>query len=71
MPIVMSDACTVNVSRSIINNSKSINYKNNMIVNDTSGDIRITPQLGASLTNVSRTVIYDCNTFIIQATGSL
>ena len=32
MTIVMSDACTINVSRAIIDGSRSINYKNIVIV---------------------------------------
>jgi hypothetical protein len=45
----MSDNCTVHVSRSVIYSSRSINYKNIVIINDTSRVIRMTPQLGASL----------------------
>ncbi len=30
----------------------------------------MTPQFGASLADDSRVVIYDCNIFIVQATGS-
>ncbi len=65
MFIIKSDACTINVSRSVIDGSRSINYKNVMIVNDT----RMMPQLGASLTDDSRSIIYNCNMFIIQAAG--
>jgi hypothetical protein len=65
--IVMSDACAMNVSRSI-DDSRSINYKNSMFVNDTSRVDRMISQLGVSLIDNSRRVIYDCNMFIIQAT---
>ncbi len=65
MLIIKSDACTINVSGSVIDDSRSINYKNVMIVNAT----RMMPQLGASLTDDSRSIIYNCNMFIIQATG--
>ncbi len=65
MTIVISDACTLNVSRSTVDDSRSINYKNIMIVNDTSRVVRMRPQLGASLTNDSRSVIYYCNMFIM------
>ncbi len=54
-------SCTINVCRSIINDSMSINYKNIIIV-------RMKIQLGASLTDDFRSVIYYCNMFIIQAT---
>ncbi len=67
--ILMSDDYTINVCKSIIGNSKSINYKNIMIVNDTSRVVRMMPQLGTSLTDYSRSIIYNCNMFIIQATG--
>jgi hypothetical protein len=40
-----------------------------MIVIYTSRVIRMMPQLGASLTDDSRSVICDRNTFIIQVTG--
>jgi hypothetical protein len=66
MTIVMSDACTMNVSTSIIND---LNYKNIMIVIYTSRVIRMMPQLGASHTDDSRSIIYVRNTFIIQVTG--
>jgi hypothetical protein len=71
MMIVISDACTINVSRSVINNSWSINYKNIMIVNDKSRVVRMTPQLVASLTDNSKSVIYDRTVFIIQAIQNL
>ncbi len=67
MTIVMSDACTMNVSTSIIND---LNYKDIMIVMYTSRVIRMMPQLGASLTDDSKSVIYDHNMFIKQATGA-
>jgi hypothetical protein len=63
----MSDACAINVSRSVITNSRSINYKNITIVRHYT-DIKMTPHLGASLTDNSRSIIYDCNICIIQAT---
>ncbi len=66
--IVMSDDCTINVSRSLTNNSGSINYII-MIINDASRVIRMMPQLGASLTDNSRSVIYYRNVFIKWATG--
>jgi hypothetical protein len=52
MMIVMSDACTTNVSRSVIDNSRSINYIKVIIANDTSRVVRMTTQLRASLTIV-------------------
>jgi hypothetical protein len=61
----MSDACTINVSESIIDNSSRINYRNDMIINDTSRVIRMAPQLGALLPNETESVISDCNLFII------
>ncbi len=39
-----------------------------MIINDTSGVFRMTPQLGVSLIDDPRIVIYDRNIFIMQAT---
>jgi hypothetical protein len=48
MTIIMNG--TINVSRSIIDNSGSINFKNIMVINNTSRVGRMTPQLGASLT---------------------
>ncbi len=45
-------------SRSIIEDSKSTNQ-------------RVMPQLGASLIDNSRVVIYDHNMFMIQARGNL
>jgi hypothetical protein len=42
-----------------------------MIINYTSRVIRMAPQFGASLPGNTRSVIYDCNMFIIQATGIL
>ncbi len=65
----MSDACTTDVSKSTIDSSRSINYKNIMIVNDTSRVVSMTLQLGASLTNDSRSIIYDRDMFIKQAIG--
>ncbi len=65
MMIVISDAFTINVCRSVIDNSMCINYKNIRIVNGTSRVVRMTPQLGASLTDNCRSVIYDRNMFII------
>ncbi len=65
--IVMSAACTINVSRSVIDDSRSINYKTIMIINDTSRVIIMTPQLGASLTDNSRSIVYNCNVYIIKA----
>jgi hypothetical protein len=59
----------MNVSRSITDDSRGINYKNIMIVIYTSRVIRMMPQLGASLTDDSRSVIWDRNTFIIRVTG--
>jgi hypothetical protein len=41
-------------------------YKPVTIVND---DARIINKLDASLTDYARVVIYDCNMFIVQATG--
>jgi hypothetical protein len=55
---VVSDACTMNVSRSIIDNSRSINYKNILIINDASRVIRMMPQLGTSLTDDFISIIY-------------
>ncbi len=54
---VVSDACTMNVSRSIIENSGSINYKNIFNANDASTVIRMMPQLWPSLTDDSRVTI--------------
>ncbi len=42
---------------SIIDNTRSINYKNVMIVNDTSRVVKIMPQLGASLMIVILTTV--------------
>jgi hypothetical protein len=42
-------------------------YKKFMIVNDTSRVIRMKTQLGASLTDDSRSIIYHCNMFKITA----
>ncbi len=69
MTIVISDASTINVSRSVIDDSRSINYNNIMIVNDTSRVVRMIPQLGAPLSDDFRSVIYNRNMFIIQANG--
>jgi hypothetical protein len=55
------DSCTIKVSRSNIDDSGCINYKSIMI-------IKMTPQLGASLTEYSRGVIYDCNMLKVHAT---
>ncbi len=49
MTIVMSDDCTVHVSRSVIEGSRSINDKYIVIINVISRVIRMTPQHGASL----------------------
>jgi hypothetical protein len=65
----MSYASTINVSRSVIDDSRTTNYNNIIIVNDTSRVVRMMPQLGASLTDDSSCVIYNCNMFIIQANG--
>jgi hypothetical protein len=65
MTILVSDACTINVSKSTIDDSRSINYKHIMIVINTLIVARMMPQLGASLTDDSRSIIYDCNMFII------
>ncbi len=54
---------------SIIDSSRSISYRNITIVNDSSRVVSVTPQLGASLTNDSRSIIYDRDMFIIQAMG--
>ncbi len=51
MMIIMSDTCAINVLR-------SINYKKYYNVNDTSRVVRMAPQLGASLTDDYRSVIY-------------
>ncbi len=59
----------VNVSRNIIDDFKSINYKNIVIMNGTSRVIRMMPQLGESLTDSSISAIYDRNMLIIQATS--
>jgi hypothetical protein len=48
MTIVISDACTINVPRS---------------VNDIYSRWKVTPQFGASLINDSRIVIYDFNVY--------
>ncbi len=48
--IIMSYACTITVSVSIMDDSRSINYKNIII-------IRIMPQLGVSHIEDSRNVI--------------
>jgi hypothetical protein len=58
----------INVSMSLINNYRRINYKNITIVNETTRVVRMTPQLGASLTDDSRSVIYNRNMFLIQVT---
>jgi hypothetical protein len=57
----MSDACNINVSKSVNEDSRSINYKNIMFVNDTSRVARMMAQLGASLTDYSGSIIYSCN----------
>ncbi len=54
----MSDDGTINVSRSVIDDSWSINYKNKII-------IRMMPQLGALLTDNSRSIIYDRKLFYV------
>ena len=59
----------VNVSRNIIDDFKSINYKNIVIMKGTSRVIRMMPQLGESLTDNSISAIYDHNIFIVQANG--
>ncbi len=51
MMIIMSDTCAINVLR-------SINYKIYYNVNHTFRVVRMAPQLGASLTDDSRNVIY-------------
>jgi hypothetical protein len=43
MMIVMSDPCTLNVSRRVIDDYRSINYQNIMILNDTSRVVRMMP----------------------------
>jgi len=57
----MVGARTINVFTSVIDDSRSINYKNIMIV-------RMMSQLGTPLTNDSKSIIYDLNMFIIQTT---
>jgi len=52
MKILMCDPCIINVSR-------SINYKDIMIINDTFGVVIMMLQLGALLTYDSRSIIYD------------
>ncbi len=59
----------VNISRNIIDDFKSINYKNIVIMKGTSRVIRMMPQLGESLADNSISAIYDRNIFIVQATG--
>jgi hypothetical protein len=59
----------VNVFRNIIDDFKSINYKNIVIMNGTSRVIRMMPLLGESLTDNSISAIYDRNIFIVQANG--
>ncbi len=66
--IAMGGTYTLNVPRSIIDDSRSINYKKIMIVNETPRVVRMTPQLGVSLTDDSRSVTYNRNMFIIQVT---
>jgi hypothetical protein len=39
----MSDACTINVPRGVIDNCRSINFKNIKIANDTSRVVRMLP----------------------------
>ncbi len=46
--------------------SSGLYYKHITIVND---DTTVTPQFGALLTDDARVIIYNCNMFIIQATG--
>jgi hypothetical protein len=65
----MSHACTINVSRSIIDNSGSINCKSIVIVSYICRVIKMMPQLGASITDNARSIIYHHNMFIMQATG--
>jgi hypothetical protein len=67
MMIVMNEAFIIKDSMSIIDNYRSLNYKNIMIINYTSRVIRMMPQLGTSLTDDSKSVIYNCNMFIKQA----
>jgi len=55
--IVISDACTTN----IIN---ECNYTSRIAIEDP----RVTLQIVASLTDDTRSIIYDCNMFIAQAT---
>ncbi len=54
MRIVMNDACTINVSQLYLESSIT--------------NINVMPQLGASLTDNSRVIIYDHFMFIIEAT---
>jgi hypothetical protein len=49
----------VNISRNIIDDFKSINYKTIVIMKCTSRVIRMMPQLGESLSDNSRSAIYD------------
>jgi len=65
----MSDAFNINVFKSVNEDSRSINYKNIIFVNDTSRAVRMMAQLGASLTDYSGSIIYSCNVFIVEATG--
>ncbi len=59
----------VNISRNILDDFKSINYKTIVIMNGTSRVIRMMPQLGESLADNSRSAIYDRNMLIVQANG--
>ncbi len=61
MTIIISDARNINVSKSVIEDSRSINYKNIMFANDSSRVVRMKAQLGAPLTDDSRSIIYSCN----------
>ncbi len=68
MTIIIRDAYTTNILWNVIDESRSINYKNIMIINYTYRLIRMTPQLGASLTDDFRSIIYNHTMFIIQPT---
>ncbi len=54
--IIMNDACTLNVSQPKLASSITI--------------VNIMPQFGASLTDNSTVIIFNCNVLIIEATSS-
>ncbi len=65
-PFLVFPVCTISISRSLFGNSMSLNYKSIMMTNETCKVFRMMPQLGVSLTDDSRSIIYNCNMFMIH-----